>query len=66
MAESLAGREHEKAKMVFKRCLFEDASQVSTAMHSLFKKNKNFLLSTRVQKILAKSVVNNAGFSARI
>ena len=40
MAESLAGREHEKAKMVFKRCLFEDASQVSTAVHSSFKKIK--------------------------
>ena len=66
MVESRAAREHEKAKMEFKRCLFEDASQVSTAVHSSFKKNKNSLLSTRVQKILAKSVVNNAGFSARI
>ena len=54
MDESLAGREQEKAKMVFKRCLFEDASQVSTAVHSSFKKNKNSLLSTREQKILVK------------
>ena len=56
MDESLAGREQEKAKMVFKRCLFEDASQVSTAVHSSFKKNKNSLLSTREQKILVKKV----------
>ena len=34
MDESLAGREQEKAKMVFKRCLFEDASQLQCIHHS--------------------------------